>query len=277
LDSLQQDIDAAHPILEIDIVGINEVGHESANSLMTADRSRPWLQDVDANGNQSSDVWNDLWNVTYREVVILDGSNTVVEAFNLTENNLANPDDYAALRTKLIDAAMADQKPWQNPTNQHDTNKDGFVVPLDVLVQINSINEEGARELAAPTGTEVPAYYDCNGDGWLSSIDALQVINYMDEVRAAGEGAPSEESTSTRLTWLPTVSEPLARSSDAIESTVGSMEQTVIQEEPIVAPPAHEENVSSVKDETQTIETADEYWASYWNTQSSFLELDAGF
>lgn len=272
MDTLQQDLNAAHPILDIDIVGINEIGHDSANSLMTADRSLPWLQDVDANGNQSSDVWSDLWNVTYRDVVILDGSNSVVETYNLTENNLADSEDYASLRTKLIDAAMAEQKPWQNQANQYDINNDGFVVPLDVLFQINSINDEGARQLAAPTGIEVPAYYDCNGDGWLSSIDALQVINYMDEVKAAGEGSPTEDSLPTQFSLPQAFTAPTDSAGDETDSTVALTSQSEANSTVRVLPTDASAGVSAVNNEPLSATESDEFWAAYWGTPASLLE-----
>ncbi|MBP88379.1 MAG: hypothetical protein CMJ64_16965 [Planctomycetaceae bacterium] len=269
---MQQDLDAAHPILNIDIIGINEIGHESANSLMTAGRSQPWLQDVDSDGNQASDVWTELWDVTFRDVVILDSGNSIVESFNLTEHNLADSIDYTSLRTKLIDAAMAEQVPWQNPVNQHDVNNDGFVVPLDVLWQINSINDEGARQLAAPTGTEVPAYYDCNGDGWLSALDALLVINYMDEVKAAGEGEPVANEASwvpfVPLSHMEQVADVEANREQTISSTLASVVPT---ERPAMRATPPRTPVAVENDQT-SIGTADEFWAYYWNTDTSLIE-----
>ena len=270
MDSLQQDLDDAHPILNIDIVGINEVGHESANSLMVADSSLPWLQDVDADSDQSSDVWAESWGVTYRDVIVLDGSNSVVGTYNLTEHNLASSEDYSALRAMLIDAAMTEQKPWQNKTNRYDVNDDGFVVPRDVLFQVNSINDEGARVLAAPGGTEVPAYYDCNGDGWLSSIDVLQVINYMDEVRAAGEGPPAELTSPVQFALPHTPTE---------HATPSSSDETAASD--LLSAPAHSAkaaslapspSASSVRIETSSARVRDEFWADYWIPESSLLE-----
>ena len=53
----------------------------------------PLLQD-------EANVWSD-WNVTYRDVVILDGNNEAVDVYNLTENDLSDPDNYAALAALL--------------------------------------------------------------------------------------------------------------------------------------------------------------------------------
>jgi hypothetical protein len=241
---------------------------------MTAGKSLPWLQDVDADANQSSDVWYDSWNVTYRDVFILDGSNSFVEAFNLTEHNLANAEDYEALRTKLIDAAMTVQKPWHNAANPYDVNDDGFVVPLDVLFQINSINDEGPRQLAAPTGAEMPAYYDTSGDGWLSSIDALQVINYMDEVRAAGEGPPVEENDVAPLALPQPSSETVARSNgEPVQSLPTLIQSSADSESAVVGQPVAG-TASSVTNEISLDSPEDEFWASYWNAPVGLLPFD---
>lgn len=39
--------------------------------------------------------------MTYRDVIILDETNTQVDVFNLTDNDLGNPDNYATLKAKL--------------------------------------------------------------------------------------------------------------------------------------------------------------------------------
>ncbi len=113
---MQAELEAAHPTLDIQIVGINEIGHDSANALMTDGRSVPWLQDIDANSNQVSDVWTEQWDVVYRDVVIVDPENTELGAFNVTTYNLAEADNYASLRDILVDVA-SDQPFWQNEDN----------------------------------------------------------------------------------------------------------------------------------------------------------------
>jgi len=199
LNTLQTDLRNAYPLLSIQILGINEAGHEVSNASMTHGRSLPWLQDVDGNGNQVSDVWNDLWNVEWRDVVIVDGDNELVEIYNLTSQDLAKPEYYTALREKLVDAAMAEQTPWRNPANPLDVDDDGYVVPRDALWIVNSLRSDDSRKLPPPTGTELSApYYDCNGDGWIAPIDVLQIVNFIDDVSPAGEGeAPSSQPSST--------------------------------------------------------------------------------
>ena len=49
-------------------------------------------------------VWDD-WDVTFRDVVILDANNEKVGVFNLTTDSLAVPANYEALKALLIASA----------------------------------------------------------------------------------------------------------------------------------------------------------------------------
>ena len=123
---MQDDLDAAFPQLDIEIVGINEAGFESGNGTITSEvdtadvgadgvdgtaddvtaiRDIPWLQDVDADSDGSSDLWEESWPVTYRDVIILDAANVQVGVYNLTNNSLADAGNYDALRQMFINAA----------------------------------------------------------------------------------------------------------------------------------------------------------------------------
>ena len=42
---------------------------------------------------------------------------------------------------------------WQNPLFSLDTNTDGFVSPIDALVVINTINQNGSRSLQGSPAT----------------------------------------------------------------------------------------------------------------------------
>jgi large repetitive protein len=57
------------------------------------------------------------------------------------------------------------------------------VTPLDVLVAINELNQNGPRQLPVPVQPPLapPPYYDVSGDDWLTPLDALLVINYINE------------------------------------------------------------------------------------------------
>ena len=76
---MQQELDSENPELAISILGVNELGHDSDNSLMTAGRDLPWLQDIDDGGDGNSDTWNS-WDVTFRDVIITDSNNVQVTA-----------------------------------------------------------------------------------------------------------------------------------------------------------------------------------------------------
>ncbi|MCO6458749.1 MAG: hypothetical protein J5I93_25865 [Pirellulaceae bacterium] len=67
-----------------------------------------------------------------------------------------------------------------NPDNAYDTNMDGRVTPVDVLVVINWLNAPPSQ----PTGVTRP---DVTADKRVAPNDALSVINYLN-VRGAGEG-----------------------------------------------------------------------------------------
>jgi len=150
MDTMQQELRDAYPLLKIQFLGVNEQGQEPGNPSITTGRTLPWLQDVDANDNSESDVWYDRWNVTYRDVVILDGGNAKVGVYNVTVHDLATPENYAALKEMLVDAAMASQKPWRNAGNPLDVDNNQSVVALDALVVINCLNSTGPQDLPPP-------------------------------------------------------------------------------------------------------------------------------
>ena len=106
---MQQELDSENPELSIRILGVNELGHDADNALMTADRDLPWLQDIDDDGNSSSDTW-DSWDVTFRDVIITDSTNVQVAVYNLTNNDLSNADNYSTLKQLLIDSASDTSK-----------------------------------------------------------------------------------------------------------------------------------------------------------------------
>ena len=101
---MQGELDLDYPALAIRILGVNEAGAEFGNGAVTAGRDIPWLQDVDADGTPGSDVGS-AWDITFRDVVILNGKNEWVETYNLQSHNLAVPKDYEALRKILVDIA----------------------------------------------------------------------------------------------------------------------------------------------------------------------------
>jgi len=80
------------------LIGVNAEGYESSNEDVCDGRDLPWLQDT-----TDEDVW-DTWDVTYRDVIILDGNNELYDVFNLTTYGLSDSDNYEALMDLLITA-----------------------------------------------------------------------------------------------------------------------------------------------------------------------------
>jgi hypothetical protein len=75
---------------------------------------------------------------------------------------------------------------WTNPADRYDVDGNGRVEPLDVLILVNRINEDGSGQLPSPPDVP-PPYFDVNGDGRLAPIDALQVVNRINSAQANGE------------------------------------------------------------------------------------------
>lgn len=79
---------------------------------------------------------------------------------------------------------------WQNAVNRLDVNSSGYVEPLDALIIINDLNQNGIRTLnAKPTDYSGPML-DVNGDGSTSPLDALIVINSMNRVDVGSVAPP---------------------------------------------------------------------------------------
>ena len=96
---MQTEIDSQESSRLIRILGVNDAGLESGNDSMTAGRALPWLQPA-----AGQDVWT-LWQVEYRDVVILGPSNEHLGTFNLMFNDLSDPANYVALLSQLLEAA----------------------------------------------------------------------------------------------------------------------------------------------------------------------------
>jgi hypothetical protein len=189
MDTLQTELQTTYPALQIQLLGINQRGQEPGNASATEGRNLPWLQDVDTDGNYQSDVARDLWDLRYRDLVILDGENVQVAVLNLDDYNLAESEHYATLREMLVDAAMQSQLPWQNHDDPMDVDDDGVVIPLDVLIVVNELNSEEARKLPPPVeGQPAFPYLDCSGDGFLTPLDALVIVNFLNGEAAAATG-----------------------------------------------------------------------------------------
>ena len=187
---MQAELEATYPRLDIQFVGVNWAGLESANARFTQGNHLPWLQDMDHDGDRMSDAWAE-WGAGHLDLVVLDGENQVAGVMNLIAQSLDVPENYAALRDAVIDVAMMSQKPWHHAEAPLDVDQSGFVSPLDALMIINRLNSLGSGRLPPPVGNQPPPpYYDTNGDGNSTPLDVLMVINYLNapSARAAGEG-----------------------------------------------------------------------------------------
>ena len=82
----------------VQLLAINEIGFSGLGGM--ADRGDlPLLQDT-----VEQNAWAE-WDVTYRDVVIVDRNNQKVGVFNLTTDSLSDPTNYTALKTLLIAVA----------------------------------------------------------------------------------------------------------------------------------------------------------------------------
>lgn len=95
---MQNELEAAGA--EVQILGVNAVGHESSNPEMTAERDCPWLQDV-----PEVDAWGS-WGVGYRDVWILDREDRLLTIYNVTVHDLNDPANYEELKGLFMDAAL---------------------------------------------------------------------------------------------------------------------------------------------------------------------------
>ena len=96
---MQEELDADGT--QIQIIGVNQVGYESSNDLMSDGRNMPWLQET-----ASLDVWG-LWEVTYRDVIVVDATGKPMDVYNLSSNDLGDEANYAVMIQMLRDGAVA--------------------------------------------------------------------------------------------------------------------------------------------------------------------------
>jgi hypothetical protein len=99
LNTIQEELDAEDLPVPVNILGINPPGFEAGNETICDGRDLPWLQET-----QDDHVWQD-WDVTYRDVIILDPKTLKVDVYNLTEHNLAETESRNVLKQKLRNAA----------------------------------------------------------------------------------------------------------------------------------------------------------------------------
>ena len=84
----------------ISMIGVNQFGFDSSNDEITLLGDLPWLQEEDGDN-----VWAS-WSVTYRDVIILDKENKIVDVFNLTNQDLENSEHFSNLKD-LFERALS--------------------------------------------------------------------------------------------------------------------------------------------------------------------------
>ena len=118
-----------------------------------------------------------------------------------------------------VSIQIQNDKSWQNARNRLDVNDDTHVSAIDVLIVVNSLNNDGPRQLPEPPPPGFPPpYFDVNGDGFISPSDALDIINFLNSQGGEGEsyvgavtaadsdsleGLQPETPISVGASWLP--------------------------------------------------------------------------
>lgn len=181
MNEMQELFDTHYPSLPISIIGINEHGQdpEGANEWFSSEVDLPWLQDSQ---DEPRHVWNDLWDVTYRDVQVVGRDGEITQIYNVTANDLGVVGNFNTLRDYFVDAAAtAPATVWQSPIEPLDVNEDGFVAPIDALTAINAMNAGASGALPANPN---PGSFmvDVNGDNILSPLDPLVIVNHLNSV-----------------------------------------------------------------------------------------------
>ena len=126
---------------------------------------------------------------TTANIEVTINGDTDVEVDEIMEVQLSNPTGAIILDgvsdIVILNDDSATTTAWQNSTDPLDVDDDGIVVPLDVLLVINRLNQVGSGPLPEPTNEVAPPpFYDVNGDGFVSPIDALLIINHLNNPTA---------------------------------------------------------------------------------------------
>ena len=106
---------------------------------------------------------------------------------------LATLSNLALQSQPLSFSFLLDISAWTNPTDPFDTNNDGLINGVDVVLVINTINRHGGGNLAS-SGLPPRPFIDVNNDGYLNPLDALAAINHVNRMFANRGQAEGESS-----------------------------------------------------------------------------------
>jgi hypothetical protein len=98
-NEIRQELEEEGSSLQIEIIGINAIGREADNDVITASNKLKWLQD-----DELHRVW-DSWGPDYRDVYILNTKTLWMDKINLTNNDMALEKNRDKLKAKLLAAA----------------------------------------------------------------------------------------------------------------------------------------------------------------------------
>ena len=83
--------------IKANIIGINDQNKSSGNEGMVEGRDLPWLQDL-----ETTNVWSE-WQISYRDIIILNTDNEYESLINVTIDNLTTEDGYNKLMNLITD------------------------------------------------------------------------------------------------------------------------------------------------------------------------------
>lgn len=98
---MQKELDAEGLPVSLRIAGVNQAGQEKDNAKACDGKDLPWLQDSPA-----VSAWT-TWDVTYRDVIILNGDNEPETIYNLTHHDLGIAVYYEELKSLLRQQVLA--------------------------------------------------------------------------------------------------------------------------------------------------------------------------